>query len=70
MLSRELELRGDMIQRWVKQQREDPEQSFPGQGRPKVRDQELVRLRREKRVRSEERDILRKVVAIFSEPEP
>ena len=69
VLSRELDLRPDMIQRWVKQYREDPEQSFPGQGRPKERDQELLRLRRENRVLREERDILKKVVAIFSEPE-
>ncbi len=68
VLSRELDLRPDMIQRWVKQHREDPEQSFPGQGRPKERDLELLRLRRENRVLREERDILKKVVAIFSEP--
>lgn len=69
VLSRELDLRPDMIQRWVKQHREDPEQSFPGHGRAKERDQDLLRLRRENRVLREERDILKKVVAIFSEPE-
>lgn len=68
VLSRELDLRPDMIQRWVKQHREDPEQSFPGKGRLKARDQELLRLQRENRMLREERDILKKVVAIFSEP--
>jgi len=66
-LSRDLDLRPDMIQRWVKQHREDPEQSFPGPGQAKERDQELLRLRRENRMLREEREILKKVVAIFSE---
>ena len=68
VLARDLELRADMIQRWVRKHREDPEQSFSGQGRPKERDQELLRLRRENRVLREERKILKKVVTIFSEP--
>ncbi len=68
VLSRELDLRADMIERWVKQYTEDPEQSFPGKGRSKARDEELVRLRRENRILREERDILKKVVSIFSEP--
>ena len=68
VLSRELELRPDMIQRWVRQHAKDPEQSFPGKGRPKARDEELLRLKREVRLLREERDILKKAVAIFSEP--
>lgn len=67
-LSEDLEIRPDMIRRWVKQYREDPAQAFPGQGRLKERDEEVRRLRRENRVLREERAILKKVVAIFSEP--
>lgn len=67
-LSRDLDLRPDMVRRWVRQHREDPEQSFPGQGRLKERDDELRRLRRENRLLREEQAILKKVVAIFSEP--
>ena len=67
-LSKDLAIRPDMIQRWVKQQQVDPEQSFPGQGRQEERDEELRRLRRENRLLREERTILKKVVAIFSEP--
>jgi transposase len=68
VLAKELDLRPDMIQRWVKQHQADPEQSFPGKGRPKQRDEELLRLQRENRLLREEREILKKVVAIFSEP--
>ncbi len=68
VLSRDLDMRPDMIQRWVKQYQADPQQAFPGPGRLKERDEELLRLRRENRVLREERDVLKKVVAIFSEP--
>jgi transposase-like protein len=40
--------------------------AFPGTGNP--RDEELVRLKRENAILREERDILRKAVAIFSRP--
>ena len=65
VLSRKLDLRVDMIERWVKQYTEDPEQSFPGKGRSKARDEELLRLPRENRILGEERDILERL--IFSE---
>ena len=67
-LAKDLDIRPDMIRRWVKQHGEDPEQAFPGHGRLRERDEELRRLRRENRVLREERAILKKVVAIFSEP--
>ena len=66
-VSKELEIRPDMIQKWVNQLSGDPEQAFPGHGRQKERDAEVSKLRRElSRVR-EERDILKKAVAIFSD---
>ncbi len=66
-VSADLELRPDMVRRWVRQSSEDPEQSFPGVGRQKSRDEEVSKLRRELRRVREERDILKKAVAIFSE---
>ncbi len=56
-----------MIYRWRRQLEEQHKagiRAFPGRGNP--RDEELVRLRRELADVSEERDILRKAVAIFS----
>ena len=41
--------------------------AFPGNGKP--RDEELAELRRENKNLREERDILRKAVAIFSRPQ-
>lgn len=55
------------IYRWRKQLEAEGAQgirAFPGNGRP--RDEELVRLRKELAEVKEERDILRKAVAIFS----
>ena len=45
---------------------EDGERAFPGNGKP--RDAELAELRKENKNLREERDILRKAVAIFSKP--
>ena len=55
------------IYRWRRQLQEQHEagiRAFPGNGNP--RDEELARLRKELAEVSEERDILRKAVAIFS----
>lgn len=56
-----------LIYRWRREMRLEHEKgirAFPGNGNP--RDEELVRLRKELAEVSEERDILRKAVAIFS----
>jgi transposase len=44
----------------------DPEQAFPGKGHLKDRDEEVRRLRRELERVTQDRDILKKAVAIFS----
>jgi transposase len=56
----------NVLYRWIKQYREDPENAFPGKGKLKPEDEELRRLRRELADVKEERDILKKVVGIFS----
>ena len=56
----------NILYRWIKQYKEDPEHSFPGNGRLKPEDEELRRLRRELEDVKEERDILKKAVGIFS----
>ena len=60
----ELGIGAGQVYRWRKQLQADGEQAFPGNG--KARDEELARLRKENRDLREERDILRKAVAIFS----
>jgi transposase len=54
------------IYRWRKELRIDGKKAFPGNGN--LRDEELARLRKEVAYLREERDILRKAVAIFSKP--
>ena len=56
----------NVLYRWIKQYREDPENAFPGNGNLKPEDEELRRLRRELEDVKEERDILKKAVGIFS----
>jgi transposase len=62
----ELGLCSGLVYRWRDQMRTKGEEPFPGNGND--RDQELARLRRELAQAQEERDILRKAVAIFSNP--
>jgi transposase len=54
------------LRRWKREMSEQNIRIFPGNGNP--RDEELARLRKELAIVKEERDILRKAVAIFSKP--
>ena len=51
---------------WVSQYKREGEKSFPGSGH--VVNEELRALRKELHLVRQERDILKKAVAIFSEP--
>ena len=54
------------IYRWIQKEREDTVTPFPGSGNRKPEDEELHRLRKEIRDVKEERDILKKALAVFS----
>jgi transposase len=66
--ARDLEVRPDMLRRWKRQMEEDPVEAFPGKGNLKPDEDQIRRLQRELARVKEERDILKKVVAIFSVP--
>lgn len=67
-LERELGIGDGCLRRWKKELEASGNQAFPGHGRMAPEQEELRRLRRElERVR-QERDILKKAVAIFSHP--
>jgi len=66
-VARDLDIRPDMLRRWRQQIEQDATGAFPGLGRMKPQEEENRRLRRDlKRVR-QERDILKKALAIFSD---
>ncbi len=65
-IARELGIQPTLLGRWIKQLEVDFEQAFPGKGHLKDRDEEVRRLRRELERVTQERDILKKAVAIFS----
>ena len=66
-VSRALYLRPDMLRRWKEQLADDPAGAFPGEGHLRPDDQELMLLSRENRRPRDQRDILQKALAIFSE---
>jgi transposase len=67
-IARDLGINENMLWRWKKEFLEDPEQAFPGKGHLPDKDEEIRQLRKEVADLREERDILKKVVSIFSKP--
>lgn len=66
-IERDLGIGQGVISRWKRQLQQDGGQAFPGKGHLKPEDAELRRLKRENERLRQERDILKKAVAIFSE---
>ncbi len=65
-VGRDLDVRPDMLRRWRKKLAVEGDGAFPGGGKLPPADEEVQRLRRELSQVREERDILKKAVAIFS----
>lgn len=66
VVARNLGIHANLLHKWKKQYFEDTEYAFPGKGRLKQPDEQLRGLRRELADVKEERDILKKALAIFS----
>jgi len=62
----ELGITPEMLRRWKKQYADDPDQSFPGNGRLKDRDRETDALRREVAQLKAENAFLKKVSGYFA----
>ena len=56
------------LSRWCSELADKGEQAFVGSGNLQPEAEEMRRLRREKEILRQERDILKKAVAIFSHP--
>jgi transposase len=67
-IERELDIGDGCLLRWKHELEESGNQAFPGHGRLAPEQEELQRLRRELETVRQERDILKKAVAIFSHP--
>jgi len=67
-IEKELGIGHGQIYRWRRELGEEGDgvKAFPGKGNP--RDAEIAKLKRELAIVTEEREILRKAVAIFSKP--
>jgi transposase len=67
-LERELGIGRGNLSRWKKQLAAHGEDAFPGHGRLTPEGERLRQLERENEILRQERDILKKAVAIFSRP--
>jgi len=65
-VARDLGIHVNLIYLWKKQLAEDPKEAFPGRGKLKASEAEFRKLQRELADVKEERDILKKALAIFS----
>ncbi len=65
-IARDLGIESRNIYRWVKEYNSDPQDSFPGKGKMKPEDEEVRKLKRQLADVTEERDILKKAISIFS----
>ncbi len=65
-VARELGIQANLLHRWKRQFTEDGGHSFVGKGHLAPEQEELRRLRRENDDLREERDILKKAIAVFS----
>ena len=66
VLAEELGIDKSTLYNWVKKYDEDKEEAFPGEGKLKPSDEEVRKLRKQLADVTEERDILKKAISIFS----
>jgi transposase len=67
-IERDLGISRGSIYRWKKAFAEEGEQAFPGHGRLTPEQEQIRQLKRENEVLRQQRDILKKAVAIFAQP--
>lgn len=60
----------NILHRWIKEHEDDPTHSFPGNGNLRTPDEQIRQLKNQLREAEEERDILKKALAIFSKKKP
>jgi transposase len=68
-VARELGISDNTLHGWKQQLREHGQDAFPGSGHQTPSEEEFHRLKRENEILRQERDILKKALAIFSRTE-
>lgn len=63
-----LGIRPELLYRWRGEVRRSEGETFPGKGKLKPHDAEVARLRRELEQARMERDILKKALSVFAQP--
>jgi transposase len=69
-IARDLGISDSALSKWCKAFGTDGAQAFPGKGHQTALEEEVRRLQRENEVLKQERDILKKAVRIFVQPQP
>lgn len=64
-LDLDLDLHENVLRKWVREAKADPQSAFPGNGQMKPEQHEIERLRRELARIKAERDILKKAAVYF-----
>lgn len=68
-IARDLGISDSALSKWCKAFGNQGDQAFPGKGHQTVLEEEVRRLQRENEVLKQERDILKKAVRIFVQPQ-
>jgi transposase len=69
-VARNLGIKANMLTRWIREYKADQKYAFPGLGRMKEPEEELRQMQKKLADVEEERDILKKALAIFSKENP
>jgi len=68
-IARDLGVSDSALSKWCKAFGDQGEQAFPGKGHQTALEEEIRRLHRENEILKQERDILKKAVRIFVQPQ-
>ncbi len=69
-IARDLGISDSALSKWCKALGNQGDQAFPGKGHQTALEEEVRRLQRENEVLKQERDIVKKAVRIFVQPQP
>jgi transposase len=69
-IARDLGISDSALNKWCKELGERGQEAFPGKGHQTTVEEELRKLKRENEILRQERDILKKAVSIFAQPQP